>query len=200
MSEKTKEKKLMGSPVRRLTESALMLAVATLLSLITIINMPFGGSVTPLAMLPIFLIAYRYGTLWGIGVGFTYGLIQMLLGLNNLSYATSAMAGACIVLFDYLVAFGVLGMGGLFRKRLGNRSLEFALGVTVGCVLRFLCHFLTGITVWAGYAEDQAVWLYSLLYNGSYMLPELILTLIVGVILCGIFDFTNPDMRKIKKA
>ncbi len=198
MSTKT-NKNSMKNPVRRLTESALMLAVATVLSMLTIFTMPFGGSITPLSMLPIFLISYRYGVLWGVGVGFTYGLIQMLLGLNNLSYATSAMAGVCIVLFDYLVAFGVLGMGGLFRKRLKNRAVEFALGVTVGCVLRFLCHFLTGITVWAGYAEDQAVWLYSLLYNGSYMLPELVITVIVGVVLNSIFDFTSPDLRKVKK-
>ncbi len=195
---KTNEK-LMENPIRRLTESALMLALATLLSLITIFPMPFGGSVTPLSMLPVFLIAFRYGALWGVGVGFTYGLIEMLLGLNNLSYATSALAGVCIVLFDYLVAFAVLGLGGLFRKRLKHRSLEFALGVTLGCVLRFLCHFLTGVTVWAGYADGQIVWIYSLLYNGSYMLPEMILTVVVGVILCSIFDFTSTDLRKTKE-
>ncbi|MBQ9742214.1 MAG: energy-coupled thiamine transporter ThiT [Ruminococcus sp.] len=186
--------------VRRLTESGIMLACATVLSMIPLLDMPFGGKLTPLSMLPILLIAYRYGAGWGFGVSFTYGLIQMILGLDNLSYATNWLAVVCIILLDYLVAYGVLGFGGIFRGKLKNQSLEFALGVAAGCVLRFLCHFVTGVTVWADPSGELPVPLFSMLYNGAYMLPEMVLTIIVGVVITSLFDLTSPSLRRVKKA
>ena len=81
----------------RLTESALMLAASFVLSLIPVVNMPFGGTVTLASMLPLVLIAYRHGTVWGLLTGFAGSLLQLLMGLNNLSYATSAAAAAAIV-------------------------------------------------------------------------------------------------------
>lgn len=187
--------------VRRLTESAIMLAASTVLSMIPLLDMPFGGKLTPLSMLPVLLIAYRYGMGWGFVTSFTYGLIQMVLGLDNLSYATNWVAVIAIILLDYLVAYGVLGFGGLFRGKLKHQWLEFSLGVAVGCVLRFLCHFITGITVWADTASAfSAVAWFSLAYNGCYMLPEMVLTIIVGVVLTRIFDLTSPDLRRVKKA
>ncbi len=185
--------------VRRLTESAIMLSIATVLSMIPLVDMPFGGKLTPLSMLPIFLIVYRYGMGWGFCVSFTYGLIQMILGLDNLSYATNWVAVIAIILLDYLVAYGVLGFGGLFRGKLKNQRLEFSLGVAIGCVLRFLCHFITGITVWADPSGELPIPLFSLAYNGCYMLPEMLLTIIVGVILTSMFDFTSPELHRIKK-
>lgn len=187
--------------VRRLTESAIMLAAATVLSIIPLVEMPLGGKLTPISMLPILLIAYRYKPGWGFLVSFTYGLIQMILGLKNLSYGTSAWAVICIILFDYLVAYGVLGFGGIFRGKLNNRAVEFTLGSAIGCVLRFLCHFVTGIAIWGQWNETGLpTWVYSIAYNGAYMLPELVLTLIVGAILCSIFDFTSPDLKRIRRA
>ena len=186
--------------VRRLTESAVMLAVATVLSMLALVDMPFGGKLTPVSMLPIFIIVYRYGMGWGFVVSFTYGLIQMVLGLDNLSYATNWVAAVAIILLDYLVAYGVLGFGALFRKKLKYQWLEFSLGVTVGCVLRFLCHYLTGITVWADPSGELPVPLFSMLYNGGYMLPELIATVVVGILLTNVFDLTSPSLKKVKKA
>ncbi len=186
--------------VRRLTESAIMLAASTVLSMIPLIDMPFGGKLTPLSMLPVFLIAYRYGCGWGFVTSFTYGLIQMVLGLDNLSYATNWVAVVAIIFLDYLIAYGVLGAGGIFRGKFKKQWLEFALGVGIGCVLRFLCHFLTGITVWADPSGELPVPLFSFLYNGCYMLPEMVLTIIVGVVLCKVFDLTNPQLRRVKKA
>lgn len=190
----TKKKRLL-----MIAESAIMLALATALSMITFFSLPAGGSVTPFSMLPILIIAYRYGTKWGLGVGVIYGLIQMVLGLSALSYATNAWAAVSIILFDYVVAFGVLGFGGLFRKA-KNQAIGFSSGVIFACVLRFLCHFLTGITVWADYADG--VWpvvIYSLTYNGSYMLPELIITTAVGAVLMSFLDFRSEKLRPLRK-
>lgn len=192
---KTKKQKLL-----MIAESAIMLALSTALSLITFFRLPAGGSVTPFSMLPVLIIAYRYGTKWGLGVGVIYGLIQMVLGMSALSYATNAWAAICIILFDYAVAFGVLGFGGLFRK-VKNQAVGFSLGVIVACVLRFLCHFLTGITVWADYADG--VWpviIYSLTYNGSYMLPELIITVAVGAVLMSLLDFRSEKLKPLRKS
>lgn len=182
-----------------IAESAIMLALSTVLSMITFFQLPAGGSVTPFSMLPVLIIAYRYGVKWGLGVGMVYGLIQMMLGLNNLSYATNALAGVCIILFDYLVAFGVMGFGGLFRK-MKNQAVGFSIGVVVACVLRFICHFLTGITVWADYTGG--IWntiVFSLSYNGSYMLPELVITVAVGAVLMSVLDFRSERLGPLRK-
>ncbi len=181
-----------------IAESAIMLALGTALSLIAFAPWPAGGSITVFSMLPVLIIAYRYGMKWGFLVGGVYGLIQMVLGLSALSYATNALAAICIILFDYIVAFGVLGFGGLFRN-LKNQAAGFSLGVIIACVLRFLCHFLTGITVWADYAEG--VWgviIYSLTYNGSYMLPELVITTAVGAVLMSFLDFKDEKLRPLR--
>ena len=191
----TKKKRLL-----MISESAIMLALATALSLIAFAPWPAGGSVTVFSMLPILIIAYRYGMKWGFLVGSVYGLIQMMLGMSALSYATNAWAAICIILFDYAVAFGVLGFGGLFRK-LNNQAIGFSLGVIVACVLRFLCHFLTGITVWADYADGiWTVVIYSLTYNGSYMLPELVITTVVGALLMSFLDFKDEKLKPLRKS
>lgn len=190
----TKKKRIL-----QITESAIMLALATALSIVTFFRLPAGGSVTPFSMLPVLIIAYRYGMKWGFLVGGVYGLIQMILGMSALSYATNALAAICIILFDYVVAFGVLGFGGLFRN-LKNQALGFSIGVVVACVLRFLCHFLTGITVWADYSEGMwGVVIYSLTYNGSYMLPELAITTFVGAILMSFLDFRSDKLKPLRK-
>ena len=101
------------------------------------------------------------------------------------------------VILDYLLAFAVLGFSGLFRNKIKNASLAFAAGSTVGIVLRFVCHFISGAFVWDTILADTGLnWagiLYSLNYNGSYMGPELVITLAAGVIFCRVFDFTKPN-------
>jgi len=182
-----------------IAESAIMLALGTALSLIAFAPWPAGGSITVFSMLPVLIIAYRYGMKWGFLVGGVYGLIQMVLGLSALSYATNALAAICIILFDYVVAFGALGFGGLFRK-VKLQPVGFTLGVIVACVLRFLCHFLTGVTVWADYAEGiWGVIIYSLTYNGSYMLPELVITAAVGAVLMSFLDFRSEKLKPLRK-
>ncbi len=183
--------------ILRLVESGVMIALATVLSTIKFIDMPMGGSVTAFSMLPIMLIAYRYGVKWGTLTGVTYGLLQMLLGMQNLRYGASVWAVLVIILFDYLVAFGVLGTAGAFRKTLPNQTAALAVGSVVASVLRFACHFISGWVVWAVWApEGMPAWRYSLEYNGYYMLPECILTTVAAVLLSAYLDFSSTDITR----
>lgn len=187
----------MNKKVLMLCESAIMVALATVLSLVKI-EWPFGGSITICSMLPIVLIGYRYNAKWGCFTGFIYGLIQLLFGVANYAYATSAMAVIMITLFDYIVAFGLIGLSGIFRK-INNQALGLGLGAMLAGILRFACHFISGVTVWSGFAEDMPAALYSLTYNGAYMLPETIVLVIGAVIIGLIVDFRQPKLCAIKK-
>lgn len=190
----------MNKNLLKLCETAIMIALATVLSLFTIANLPFGGSVTLCSMLPIAIISYRYKLKWGILTGLVYGLIQMILGANNLSYGTSALAVILIILFDYLVAFGVIGFSALFRNKIkNNQPLEIGLGVIIACILRYLCHFISGWAVWGIWAEDVPAWIYSLTYNATYMIPETIVTVIGAVLLCLFFDFRKDTISPFKR-
>ena len=187
----------MNKKVLMLCESAVMIALATVLSLIKI-EWPFGGSITVCSMLPILLIGYRYNAGWGCFTGLVYGLIQLLFGVSNYAYATSATAVIMITLFDYLIAFGVIGLGGLFRG-IKNQAVGLGIGAVLAGFLRFVCHFISGVTVWCGFAEDMPAWLYSLTYNGAYMLLETII-LVVGAVIVGlIVDFRSPKLCAVKR-
>ena len=179
--------------ILRLCESAIMIALATVLSMIKFANLPFGGSVTLCSMLPLVLIAYRYKWKWGVLTGVVYGLVQMVLGANNLSYGTSALAVILIILFDYLVAFGVIGFAGVFRDKFHNQPLEIALGAFLACALRYICHFISGWAVWKMLApEGQPAWLYSV--------PETIVTIVVGVLIALVLDFRKDTVGALKRA
>ncbi|HHV51089.1 MAG TPA: hypothetical protein GXX54_05205 [Clostridiales bacterium] len=179
-----------------LTESGIMLACATILSMIEIVRLPYGGSVTLFSMLPVILVAYRRGTLWGLFTAFAFSLLQMLLGLNNLSYGTSAGAVAAIILLDYVVAFTVLGLGGLFRF-MKSQSAGLALGTLLVCVFRYLAHVVVGFTVWRDISipAAQAV-VYSFIYNATYMVPETLVTVIGGVIISRLIDFRGESLSR----
>lgn len=186
--------------ILRISETAVMLALSTILSMIVLFDMPMGGSVTPFSMLPVMVIAYRYGFKWGLLTGAVYGVLQMFLGMNNLSYATNWVAAVCIILFDYVVAYMAVAFAGLFRK-LKNQAIGFSIGVVIACVLRFICHFITGVTVWADYSDG--VWpvvSYSLIYNGSYLLPELGVTIVVGAVLMSLLDVRGESIRPLKRS
>ena len=151
-------------------------------------------------MLPIIIIAYRYGTGWGVFTGGVYGLFQMLLGMNNLRYGTSFWSVLCIILFDYILAFGVLGLGGIFRKTFRNQGLALAAGSLLVSVLRYACHFVSGWAVWGIWApEGMPAWLYSLGYNASYMVPEAIITILGAVLISLFLDFSSTDITRRAK-
>ncbi|MCR5429458.1 MAG: energy-coupled thiamine transporter ThiT [Lachnospiraceae bacterium] len=180
---------------RKLTEAAIMLAIGTVLSLIKLIDLPYGGSVTIASMLPVVIIAYRHGIKWGLMTGFVYGVIQQLLGLNTLSYATGWQSIVAIILLDYIVAFMVAGFGGIFKKAFKQPQALFA-GSLFICVLRYICHVITGCTVWAGLSiPTNAAFVYSLSYNATYMIPETIVTMFIGYYIGSVLDFTSENLR-----
>ncbi len=181
----------------RLTESAVMLSAAFVLSLIPVVQMPFGGSVTLASMLPILIIGFRHGTPWGLVVGFAGSLLQLLTGLNNLSYATSAWAAVAIVLLDYVIAFTVLGLGGIFRRFTRSQNTALVSGALLCCALRYVCHVISGCTVWAGVSiPDTQGLLYSLSYNAAYMIPEAIITVAAALALTVSLDLTGEQPRR----
>ncbi len=187
------------STVQMLAESAIMLALSVALNELTPIQFPFGGSVTFFSQLPILVIGYRYGIKQGLLTGFTMGIVEMLFGLKNFSYVTGIKGYLILVLADYIVAFSVLGLGAMFKKKIKNQALALASAGAVVSVLRFICHFISGVTIWGGYAEDQPVWLYSLTYNGGYMLPELILTVVGALAVGSLLDLDSPKIKALKR-
>lgn len=171
-----------NAPQRRrtaiLVEGGIMIALSTVLSMIKFLQLPYDGSITLLSMFPVLIFAYRHGTKWGLLCGFAHSLLQLLLGLNALKGISAATLIGAIVL-DYLLAFTVLGLCGLFR----GRKNGFILGTIVCLVLRFLCHYVSGVILWGVWApEGMSAYLYSLIYNGSYMGVELITHTIAAVI------------------
>ena len=180
-----------GKPMstRVMAEGAMMIAVATVLSMIKIIEMPFGGSVTLFSMLPIVLMSYRHGTKWGLMTAFAHSILQLIMGIKNVGYCATLGAQIACILLDYVVAFSVLGLASFFSRGLKNRTAGVCVGTTVVCCLRFVCHFLSGVFLWGSYkdyydwAADMPTWLYSIVYNGNYMLLETIITVLGALIL-----------------
>ena len=182
--------------IRRLVESALMLALSTLLAEFAIIKFPFGGSVTIFSQVPMVFVSYRYGIKWGAFAGLCMGIIQMLFGLGNFAYVSGIAAYLILVFADYIIAFGALGLGGMFKNKIKNPVISLALGGGAVSVIRFICHFISGVTIWGNYADGaQAVWEYSFTYNAGYMVPELIITIVGCVVLASIFDLSSKELR-----
>ena len=169
---------------RRLTESALMIAFATVLSLLKLISLPYGGSVTAASMLPLIIIAYRYCAAWGLFTGLVHGSLQMLLDPGVFSYVTGWKAALAVVLLDYVLAFALIGLAGLWRPVPGNSRATLAAGGITACLCRYLCHVFSGATVWAGLSiPSEEALTFSFSYNATYMLPETVLTVVVAVVL-----------------
>jgi len=157
-----------------LAEAGVMIAAAQILSYVKIFEAPYGGSVTAGSMIPIIVFSLRWGVKYGLLAGTAYGILQFLLGGAIYSYHVIS------ILFDYVVAFGMLGLAGLFRSNFKG----VLTGTCLGVAGRFICHVISGVVVWASYApEGMDPLFYSIVYNGSYLLPELIITLIIVGIL-----------------
>ncbi|MCR4728135.1 MAG: energy-coupled thiamine transporter ThiT [Lachnospiraceae bacterium] len=182
------------SIAKRLAEAALLIAMGTVLSVFKLIDLPYGGSVTVGSMLPVLIIAYRYGTGFGMASSLAFGIIQQLLGLKTLSYVTTWQSILAVILLDYIVAFMVIGLGGLFRK-LSSERLALVLGALLACILRFACHFTSGITVWKGISIPmKAAVIYSLGYNATYMIPETVIFVALAWYIGSVLDFRGDNV------
>ena len=162
------------TPLRALTEGAVMVAIAQVLSLIKLWEMPWGGSVV-LAMVPIILYAVRWGLGKGLLAAFAFGVLQF-------AFDGGFAIGWQSILGDYLVAFTALGLAGLVSGKKGG----ILTGTLIGGFARFLVHYVVGATVWAEYMPEEffgmtmhSPWFYSCLYNLAYMLPNIVICLVV---------------------
>lgn len=178
-------------------EGALVIAMAVVLSMIRIYKLPWGGSVTLVSMLPIAVYSIRHGLKKGVPIAFVFSLFQFFQGIGDGLFAwglSPVMLIGCIM-FDYILAYTVIGLSGMFRKK---GIIGWVSGTTIALLLRFACHFASGVVIfhsagklWEGFSTENTL-LYSFLYNGSYMLPEIIFTCIGAVVLLKV-----PAIQKI---
>ncbi len=169
-----------------LVECALFLAAAVALDYFKLVEMPLGGSIK-FVMIPLVLVSFRQGPKWGVGTSIAYVIIAMILGRQDIMYAGSAGAIVIAAFADYILAYGVIGLASLFARLFKNRTVGVAMGTVIVCFIRFIGHFISGVTVWASYMpeewNDRGLILYSIVYNGAYMLPITIVTVVVMVVL-----------------
>lgn len=184
----------MNANVRMMTDMAIMIAVATILGFIEF-DMPwlFGGSVS-LEMLPIVLIALRYGLKAGLITGFLYGVVDFLL--------EPVYIHPVQLLLDYPVAFMMVGFAGLFKLRPDQSRLTQGTTIVTATLLavclRFLSHFFSAL-IWFGQfaPEGMSVWTYAALYNVSYLLPSFLLVSVALVfVVLGAPRLVYPDLKK----
>ena len=163
--------------------------MGTVLSMIPVYEMPLGGSVTLLSMLPICLVGLLHGPKWGFGTAFVYSVIQLMLS-KCFAWGLSPTVLVVCILADYIVAFTALGVTGFFR---GRSRVWFCVGIFYALILRMSCHYISGVTIWASSApEGWNVWLYSLAYNGFYMVPEMAFTMAGALILSEV-----PQLKRM---
>ncbi|MBQ7835308.1 MAG: energy-coupled thiamine transporter ThiT [Ruminiclostridium sp.] len=178
--------------VSQLVTSAILLALAMVLSMIKVYKLPLGGSVTLLSMLPVCMISLKYGVKWGFVCSFLYAFIQFGVDLGEvMAWGMDVRMWIGCIVFDYMLAYGILGLSGIFRKR---KTPVMLTGVGIAVAIRFISHYISGaifFDIWMPEQFDNP-YFYSLVYNGSYMLPELIFTLIGAGLLFGV-----PVIRKI---
>lgn len=199
-----------------LVESAVMIALAVVLELVAkmiIPEMPFGGQVTIVSMLPVVLVGWKYGIGKGLVTGFVYSLVQMALGVKTISslimpasedYLGSIGNVVLMFILDYIVAYTVLGLGAIYKNKIKNNSVSLALGAFTTLFLRYVSHIMSGFILYGAWAEwfftqdgfyswGQTIMdtfsgnalslVYSIIYNGFYMIPEIIITTVVATII-----------------
>lgn len=193
----------------KLTLTAVMIALGTVLSMLTVFRLPFGGSVTPFSMLPLIIVGCMYGVRWGIFSGFVYGVLQAVLGatMSGAFEAQGALNVILICAIDYLLAYSVVGLSGIFRKKGANKVFSLIAGAFTAVSLRYVCHVVSGAILYGSWAEWYFTqegfysWgqtliekysgfslslVYSLIYNAMYMVPELVMTVVAASIIFSI--------------
>lgn len=177
---------------KTLCECAIMLAMSIALSFFKITPGTFGGSITPASMLPVLFVGLRHGSKWGFGTAFVFSIYQLLDGLSYFSYINGIGPYLICLIFDFVLAFTVLGITSFARPKLENSEeakynlnkdekrysvTKILIFMAIAMVLRFLCHFVSGITIWRSFDVYNNPWIYSLVYNVVYMLPEMLICL-----------------------
>lgn len=158
---------------RMLVEAGMMIALAIILGeYVKLFEMPMGGSVTLGGMVPLFIFTFRWGWKKGILAGAIYGILDLILGGFYSMHPVS-------ILLDYPLAFAMIGLAGFFKKS----AAGYIGGIFTGITGRFICHVISGVVFYASYAKGQSPWIYSILYNGTFLLPELAITLVMTLVI-----------------
>lgn len=177
-------------------ECAMMVALATVLSMIKLYEAPLGGSVTLLSMLPICVLSIRLGLAWGLTGGFLYAMLQMFLDLGKvISWGLTPAALIGCIIFDYLLAFTVIGLAGMLR---GYGRIGMVGGIAAALFGRFCSHLVSGTLIFDIWMPEGwgNPFFYSVAYNGAFMLPELIFTVTAVMILTKTPAFRHVLNRK----
>jgi putative proton-coupled thiamine transporter YuaJ len=165
-----------------LTEAGICIAFFIVLKQIKIFEMPMGGSITAGAMVPLFVFAFRWGGKKGILIGIVAGILDFILGTKYSFHPVS-------LLFDYPIAYGMLGIAGFF----GKKTVGMLAGAFIGVFGRFACHVLSGVVVFASYTpKGQHPLVYSILYNGTFLLPEFIISFILVTVIIKYARLPQP--------
>lgn len=191
-------KRRLNSNLTLLTECAVMLALSFALSYAKIFEMPMGGSVTIASMLPVMLISIKYGIGAGLSTSFLYSLTQLLQAVasaNVFPYCETPATLVICILFDYIVPFTILGLAGLPKtlKITKNTEINVYIGIVSVVILRFLCHFITGVAIWGQWAPDgMGKYLYSFLYNGGFLSVDFLICIV-----CAVLMLRKQELRKL---
>ena len=178
---------------RSLAYAGICVAMSFALSYVKLWDMPNGGSITLVSLLPLMLYSYIFGTKKGVFVGFVYGVLQAVQDPWLIHPAQ--------FLLDYPIAFATAGLAGMFRD---GKSLEklpqlkFAFGATIAGTLRFVCHVLSGVFAFEAYAKGQNAWAYSLVYN-LYVFIDMAFVVIAGAFVLTSKSFVKTILQTSKE-
>ncbi len=206
---------------KRLTLSGVLIALGTVLSLLTVFKWPWGGSITVCSMLPLAVIGYTYGVKWGLLSGFVYGVLQALLGATMSQAFAGMNAGSTVAILclDYLLAFSAVGLSGILKGKIKNHAVAMVTGTVVAVLARYLVHTVSGYIFYASYADwffgeafvndfSAAIvaacspkilgLVYSVIYNGCYMIPEVFITAIPAAVVITAIPPIRREMTKTR--
>jgi len=172
-----------------ITESALCVATAVVLSMITLFRMPLGGSVTPFATLPVILIGIRHGVKWGVAGALTFSLTQLLLGISNVTAVPVKNMESMIIcaVLDYILAYTILGFAGSIARGFRRQTIGLSAGILITGCGRLACSFLSGVVIWGAFTpEGWNVAAYSLAYNAAWCIPDTAISLVVCLLLAQV--------------
>ena len=180
---------------RKLTETAIIIALATVLSMLKLFEMPYGGSVTPFSMIPVLIIVFRYEKSWGMITALLFAVVYAALSFAKISgwgLTWQALVG-CLML-DYVIAYTCIGFAGFFRKPGG----QVITGTVVAMVLRYICHVISGVVIFSSWMAPEIVdlvgsniYIYSMAYNIFFFGPEALITIIGAMFIPRILRAVN---------
>lgn len=206
------------SNTKKLVESAILIAIATVLSMIKIVDFPWGGGITIFAMLPMIMLSYKYGMRWGFVTASAFAVIQLAIGVGTNTFGFELLPLIIMLILDYIVAYLAMTLGGLFRNKFNTVLPALVCGAIVAVCGRYVVHMISGAIFYGSYAEwfftesgfnttlgsaimgsTSGVSLaiaYSVIYNGITMLCELGIT-VVGAIAVAKIPVIKKSVQKV---